>query len=530
MTVLNNLQIKNNILNYDVCIIGSGMSGQLVSSELINKKVILVESGSLKLEKDIQELNNYKSIGLEFRKDNINRIRQLGGSANLWANQLMLLNDNDFENRSWIDDNCYIPINYGDLKTYYERAITKVYKNQFSELGNLVNFKRLDYSKFEKEFLKDDIFKLNNHFWPSKIEKFNYNSKFTKKIINSKNIDFLHNFTATEFEIDENLEKVISIKFIFKKEEINIKANFFVLACGAIENARLLLNNKSKSKLLENQNIGKYFMEHPRVNLGELKTNEKLYLNYLFGMKHYNYSIRQSLGFSKNYLKNNELLNSYVFLDPKFNKNEELLFNEFLHAIKVIFKNKRIPKYELRNFKLKSFIEQIYLNLPAQISNNVLNSLLRKYFQIKKYKFSFNKINIHYQGEQVPNFNSSINLINEKDVYNQKKIEINWNLNDKDYDTINHFTKIFHQKFKNHQYLSFKENNEKLVTDASHHMGTTRMSLNNNDGVVDKNCKFHNIKNLFISGNSVLRTSGSSNPGLTNMALSIRLGEYINNL
>ena len=46
----------------------------------------------------------------------------------------MLLNDNDFEDRSWIDDNCYIPINYSDLKTYYERAITKVYKNQFSEL------------------------------------------------------------------------------------------------------------------------------------------------------------------------------------------------------------------------------------------------------------------------------------------------------------------------------------------------------------------------------------------------------------
>ena len=61
-------------------------------------------------------------------------------------------------------------------------------------------------------------------------------------------------------------------------------------------------------------------------------------------------------------------------------------------------------------------------------------------------------------------------------------------------------------------------------------MGTTRMSLNDNDGVVDKNCKFHKIKNLFISGNSVLRTSGSSNPGLTNMALSLRLGEYINNL
>ena len=162
-----------------------------------------------------------------------------------------------------------------------------------------------------------------------------------------------------------------------KKKEIVINANFFVLACGAIENARLLLNNRSKSKLLENHNIGKYFMEHPRVNLGELQINKNLPLNFLFGVKHYNYSIRHSLSFSKNYLVNNELLNSYVFLDPKFDTNEELYFNEFIHALKIIFKNKKIPlKYNFRNFKLKSFIEQIYFNIPAQISSNSLNNLI----------------------------------------------------------------------------------------------------------------------------------------------------------
>ena len=40
-------------------------------------------------------------------------------------------------------------------------------------------------------------------------------------------------------------------------------------------------------------------------------------------------------------------------------------------------------------------------------------------------------------------------------------------------------------------------------------MGTTRMSLNNNDGVVDKNCKFRNIKFIHI-GNSVLELPESS--------------------
>ena len=90
--------------------------------------------------------------------------------------------------------------------------------------------------------------------------------------------------------------------------------------------------------------------------------------------------------------------------------------------------------------------------------------------------------------------------------------------------------KILKNITNNHNYLSFNENKNFEITDASHHSGTTRMSLNKLDGVVNKNCKFHDIKNLFISGNSVFRTIGSGNPGLTNMALSNRLGKYLNRL
>ena len=520
---------KKSTLTYDVCIIGSGISGQLIASELKTKKVILVESGSINFEKDIQTLNNHISTGLKFRDNNYNRIRQLGGSANLWANQLMLLNENDFIKRDWIEKNQYLPLTINELNKYYNLAINKIYRDKFKKIGNLVNYKHIGKDLFEQEFIKDNIFNFNNHFWPSKIEKFNYNSIFTKNLIKSKKIDLIHGFTATDFEIDEHLKKLDSIKFVSKNKEIFIKANHFVLACGAIENARLLLNNRSKSKLLENKNIGKYFMEHPRLMLGQLKSKKKISLNSILGVKYYNYSIKQSLSFSKNYLIKNRLLNSYAFLDPKFNKQDEFFFKEFLDALKIILKKRKIPKYNFKNFKIKSFIEQIYFTLPPQISSNVINNLIRVYFQSSNVKFSFNEMNINYQGEQFPNFNSYVSLVKERDMYNQLKCELNWKLSDLDYHTINHFVKVMYNKFKNHDYLSFDENIEKKITDASHHMGTTRMSLNDYDGVVDKNCKFHNINNLFISGNSVLRTSGSSNPGLTNMALSLRLGEYINN-
>ena len=54
------------------------------------------------------------------------------------------------------------------------------------------------------------------------------------------------------------------------------------------------------------------------------------------------------------------------------------------------------------------------------------------------------------------------------------------------------------------------------------------MSYNREDGVVDINCKFHDINNLYIIGNSIFRNVGSANPGLTNMAISIRLANYLN--
>jgi choline dehydrogenase-like flavoprotein len=58
-------------------------------------------------------------------------------------------------------------------------------------------------------------------------------------------------------------------------------------------------------------------------------------------------------------------------------------------------------------------------------------------------------------------------------------------------------------------------------------MGTTRMSDDPKIGVVDKDCKVHGMANLYIASSSVFVTSGYSNPTLTILALSIRLGDEI---
>ena len=66
-----------------------------------------------------------------------------------------------------------------------------------------------------------------------------------------------------------------------------------------------------------------------------------------------------------------------------------------------------------------------------------------------------------------------------------------------------------------------------IVQDSAHHMGTTRMHLDPKQGVTDAHGRVHSVQNLYVSGNSLLPTSGHANPTLTVVALAIRLADHI---
>jgi choline dehydrogenase-like flavoprotein len=65
------------------------------------------------------------------------------------------------------------------------------------------------------------------------------------------------------------------------------------------------------------------------------------------------------------------------------------------------------------------------------------------------------------------------------------------------------------------------------VNGGSHHMGTTRMSDDPKQGVVDRHCRVHGMENLYVAGSSVFPTSGSANPTLTLVALALRLAGHL---
>jgi choline dehydrogenase-like flavoprotein len=62
-----------------------------------------------------------------------------------------------------------------------------------------------------------------------------------------------------------------------------------------------------------------------------------------------------------------------------------------------------------------------------------------------------------------------------------------------------------------------------------HHIGTTRMSHSDVDGVVDSNCKVFGIDNLYVAGSSVFTTCGWGSPTFLIVALAQRLADHLKN-
>jgi len=116
----------------------------------------------------------------------------------------------------------------------------------------------------------------------------------------------------------------------------------------------------------------------------------------------------------------------------------------------------------------------------------------------------------------------------------RRKLFIDFNFSDIDVENVikNHQIIDDYLRFNKLGYLKYV--NKNLNTEVSfqardgfHQLGTTRMSKEIQDGVVDSNCRVHGVENLYIASSSVFPTSGQANPTLTIVALSIRIAQTL---
>ena len=92
-------------LEADVCVVGSGPAGATVALELANgnSKVIVVESGGLQRDTEVDQLNEIENTGWPRIMDQwLVRNRMLGGTSNTWADRCAPFDEIDYQARDWV--------------------------------------------------------------------------------------------------------------------------------------------------------------------------------------------------------------------------------------------------------------------------------------------------------------------------------------------------------------------------------------------------------------------------------------------
>ena len=249
-----------NLKNFPVVIFGSGPAGISTALELEKKKIssLIIEAGQEEYSHESQDFYNGKIIGDSIAGLSSSRLRQLGGTSGLWGGWSKPIEDYNFKN--WL-------ISKGDLDKYSDKTCS------------ILDIKK----KFNKA-------KLSNYF--NQIE-FQYSEvrfaeKYKEHLKKSKKIHLLLNCQLSHFDgSNNNIESAICISQNSIKK---IASKIFVLACGGIENSRILLWTKEKNKQLINKKlpIGKYWMNHPWIIAGmgiidkkKLKKNLKIHLSVM---------------------------------------------------------------------------------------------------------------------------------------------------------------------------------------------------------------------------------------------------------
>jgi choline dehydrogenase-like flavoprotein len=113
------------------------------------------------------------------------------------------------------------------------------------------------------------------------------------------------------------------------------------------------------------------------------------------------------------------------------------------------------------------------------------------------------------------------------------KLVLDWKVSDRSLNSSLRLMHLLDEHFRKYETGFIEQDLTQIkalpYTDASHHLGTTRMSADPRSGVVDVNCRVHGVANLYVAGSSIFPTAGHANPTLTIAAMSLRLADYLRN-
>jgi len=524
--------LGDRLLEADVAIIGGGAAGIAMALSFANSafRVVVLESGGLQYESDTQSLYRGKIIGLRYEPLDLCRVRTLGGSTDKrgWAGWCKVFHGMDFERREWIQHSGW-PISKRDLASHYEEALKTVsLPRDLEEVASLESQGKDCLTLAGKDCVNDLVgLSTAPHLAAVWLESLRA----------AKNIRVILHSNVVRIETDETGRVVTSIGFSsLNHRTFNIAPRYTVLAAGGIENARLLLaSNQGVRPGLGNESdwVGRCFMDHPRYAWGQITSvkdpRQLLRYNPTHGVG------QRRMGVPLPGQK--PLLGAGLSLSEEAQRRERVLGSR-TWILPVAPQGERVAGRELREVILWALRGRVPSDIAlrsGKIIADIPNAMTVAVAHLKSVAGHVRRWHFVTILEPEPNKDSRLILAKDCDPLGLPRVILDWRLTPLVERTLQVTQETIVKELKSIGIECFVQGPggpkaNQAVSDPRwvwHHMGTTRMSDDPNDGVVDPNCRVHGMKNLYIAGSSVFPTCSTDMPTLTVIALAHRLADYL---
>ncbi|HEV7387025.1 MAG TPA: FAD-dependent oxidoreductase, partial [Gemmatimonadaceae bacterium] len=468
------------ILEGDLCIVGAGAAGITIARELVNTplKILLLEGGGFEFEQQMQDLYRGEIVGQPYFPLQAAALHYFGGTTNHWAGFCSTYDAIDFEKRDWVPYSGW-PIRREDLDPFYARA------QKVLELGaykyEAADWKNGDANRVP---LLSDSESFSTKMWqfspPTR-----FGTKYRDEIVNAPNIHLYTHANVVEVLANDGLTAVQAVRIRgFDGKELRAAAKRFVLSCHTIQNARLLLasNHQAKTGLAnENDLVGRFFMEHFEMPSGELAlAKPETTKTGLYEMAGLGGPPRGELAITPAAQREHRILHGTASVEA----------GNYGDEVKSTFQ----------------FIDTVMMNAmrawqkggrkgPPPIATAVAATAPREKGPPRFYHLTTRQ-------EQAPNPDSRITLSTEKDALGVPRAKLDWRVTDLDKRSMRTFYQLLGREMGRtgtgrvqikDWLLSDDKTWPSFISGGWHHMGTTRMSSDPKQGVVDANCKVHSL-------------------------------------
>jgi choline dehydrogenase-like flavoprotein len=517
------------LVEADICIVGGGAAGLTLAQQLARSSlsICLLESGGEAVEPDIQSLYDMESSGYPQRQNYMSRARYFGGSCNLWAGRSMRLDPIDFESREWVPDSGW-PIRYEEVTGYYPAA-AKVLELPGVTPADLDGYRNA-MTADEIALFADGTFSPTTPLWARRTQRF---SSYLRRLRQAPRIRALLHASLTGFQLNEAGSAVTSARAgTLAGNTFTLRAGRYVLACGGLENARLLLASRDRHPQgVGNAHglVGRYFMDHPRAVYGRVHVPANVRLSALRGRPLPDGKMQIGIGLSAETQRREKLLNHYVTLESQTSGYAEARYQAMVQTAKVLLRRGHAgSRWDFGRMKFRDLPEMVYLLSPKELLPHWMYRALVACREAIPRKPSPRTYIVVYFCEQPPDARSRATLTNDVDALGVPRLSLHWHIGDEVRDSMRRMQSLLQSRLAATGMGRLDPGGDDFdFTDASHHMGTTRMSVDARQGVVDTDCRVHGVDNLYIAGSSVFPCAGYANPTLTIVALSLRLADHL---